>query len=265
MRVTCLFAFLCCFFVSFNLLAQSPKAVEADITASFNKIGYWHGYRFSHPQDTTVNSSDSVSKANKVFRQKLKYYASTHPFTLNLRFRDLDSSFLTISTANDGLFRIYSWDTNLGGTMRHFENLFQYKAGAKVSAILKADTDEANREYNYNYSNIYTLKAHDNTFYLAIYQGQFSRKDRTEGIRVFAIENGVLNDKVNLIKTADGLQSQLYYYYNIFSVTDSISPNIRYNEALKTISLPVVAAHGKLTGKRVVYKFNGRCFEKVGG
>jgi hypothetical protein len=263
MKTACLFAFLCCLFVPVSLFAQSPGAVETDISTSFYKIGYWHGYRFSHGEDTTVNASDSGWKANTIFREKLKNYASKYPFTLNLRFHDLDSSSLTILTANDRLFRIYSWDTNTGGTMRHFEDVFQYKWGAKVSAILKADTDEANRQYNYNYSKLYTLKANGNTYYLAIYQGQFSGKDRTEGIQVFAIENGKLNENVNLIKTADSLSSKLYYYYNIFTVADGISPNISYNEALKTISLPVVAQHGKMTNARVSYKFNGKYFEKV--
>jgi len=266
MKATCPFTFLCAFVYSFSTFAQSPKAVEADIVNSFKKIGYCNAYRFSHSgsADTSVNAYDSVGKANKTFRGKLANYTSKYPFTLNLRFKDLDDSFLTIVTSKDGLFRIYSWDNSLGGTMRYYENVFQYKTASGVSSALKADTGDGKGEYHYDYSKLYTLRSHNRTYYLAIYHGKFSTKDLAEGIHIFSIENGTLTDKVNLIKTADGLSDKLYYYYNMFSVTDKIKDkDIRYNEASKTISLPVIVGHGKLTTGRIVYKFNGRYFERV--
>jgi len=258
--------FIFCFLISLRISAQTPKAVEADITASFKKIGYWNSYRFSHSSstDTAVNAYDSVGKANKTFREKLAYYTSKFPFTLNLRFKDLDDSFLTVLTSKDGLFRIYSWDNSLGGTMRYYENVFQYKVGSGVSAVLGADTSEGRGDYHYDYSKLYTLKSHKQTYYLAIYHGKFSTKDLAEGIQVFSIENGKLTDKANLIKTAEGPANKLYYYYNRFLAPPGIKDkDIRYNEATKTISLPVVAAHGKLTNAHIVYKFNGRYFERV--
>src|SRR5260370_19653023 len=168
-----------CFLISLSASAQSPKAVEADITTSFKKIGYWNAYRFSHSSstDTAINAYDSVGKANKTFREKLAYYTSKFPFTLNLKFKDLDNSFLTILTSKDGLFRIYSWDNSLGGTMRYYENVFQYKADSRVSAALKADTSDGRGDYHYDYSKLYTLKSHNQTYYLAIYHGKFSTKD----------------------------------------------------------------------------------------
>src|ERR1700759_5078448 len=149
MKATCLLTFLCCFFHSFRSFAQSPAVVEADIVSSFKKIGYWNAYRFSHSgsADTSVNAYDSVGKANKAFREKLAYYTSKYPFTLNLKFKDLEDSFLTILTSKDGSFRIYSWDNSLGGTMRYYENVFQYKTSSGVSAALKADTSDGKGDY----------------------------------------------------------------------------------------------------------------------
>ena len=265
MRSASLFAFFCCFFASFHLFAQSPNTVEADITSSFKKIAYWNAYRFqSGNADSGMRAYDSVGKANKIFREKLAYYTSKYPFTLNLRFKDLGDSPLTIITSNDGLFRIYCWDNNLGGTMRYYESVFQYNAGSTVGAIVKADTTEGSGDYNYDYSNLYTLKANGRTYYLALYHGKFSTKDLAEGIQVFAIENGKLNEKVELIKTVSGLHSKLYYDFNMFSVTgDRKDAHLRYNETLKTISLPVVAEYGKVTHARIIYKFNGTYFVRV--
>src|SRR5258708_102144 len=119
MKTNKLFAFSSCFFISFNSFAQTPKAVEADIYQSFQKINYRNGYRYGHSSDTgrVVNALDSPGKANKVFGDKLKYYTAKFPFTLSLKFSSFIDEGLGIFTSADGLFRIYSWDTRLGGTM----------------------------------------------------------------------------------------------------------------------------------------------------
>jgi hypothetical protein len=266
MRAVYLFAFFCSFFAWDHLHAQSPNAIEEDVAKSFKKIAYWNAYRFSHAgsADTAAYAYDSVGNANKIFREKLTYYTSKYPFTLNAKFKDLDSTGLSIITSNDGLLRIYSWDNSLGGTMRFYESVIQYKAGPGVKAIVKADTTSVSGSYYYHYSNIYTLKANGRTYYLAIYFGRFSTKDMALGIQVFSIENGILSDKVNIIKTADGLSSNLFYNFNIFSVSGHIKDaKLLYNGTLKTISLPVVVAHGKVTKARIIYKFNGQYFERV--
>ena len=64
--------------------------------------------------------------------------------------------YIDIVTTDDGLLRIYSWDTWLGGTMHQFENLFQFKCGDKICTHLITDTSEIS-EVPF-YSDIFTLK-----------------------------------------------------------------------------------------------------------
>jgi hypothetical protein len=148
--------------------------------------------------------------------------------------------------------------------MHFFENVLQYRAGASVHSILQKDTSENGDGYVYEYDDIHTFSANGKTYYLAEYSGRFSTKDMLRGIQVFTIENGTLNKDVKLIKTESGLRSKLSFGFNIFSVTGNIKDeNVHFNKKSQTITMPVVLAHGRVTNKHIVYKFNGRYFEKV--
>jgi len=255
-----LIAFLSCFCISFNLFAQTPKAIEADLHRLFSKIDDWR----QKQADTTISAGDSLQKADELFGKKLKYYTSRYPGTMGQAFDLLRKEGLGIVTSSDGLFRIYSWDNDLGGTMRYYENVFQYRSGPNVNSILKVDTSGDGSNYNYYYESLYTLNANGHAYYLAIYDGKFSQKDAGEGIRVFAIENGKLNEDVKLIKTANGLHSKLYYNYDYFSLSDKVKDaDIRYDAASKTISIPIITAEGQATNGHILYKFTGQYFERV--
>jgi hypothetical protein len=82
------------------------------------------------------SADDSLAHANAMFAKKLSYYISKCPFTINQKFSSLANDHLDISTSNDGLFRIYSWDTWTGGTMHFFENVMQYKSGSNFKAFI---------------------------------------------------------------------------------------------------------------------------------
>ncbi len=243
------------------MFSQTPKAIEADLYKSFRKIDYW----FEKERDTTFDitiSSDSLSKANEVFGGKLKYYTSKYPFIIKQSFPLLRKYFLNISTSRDGLFRIYSWDTRTGGTMHYFENVFQYKTGLNSYSAL--DTPKTEGDNRPNYHDLYTLIVNGNTYYLATYLFIGSTKDMREGIQVFAIEDGKLNDDVKLIKTKTGLHSQLEYDYDFFSIVDwKVRPEISFDQQTKTIHLPLVTADGKVTHSYIDYKFTGKYFERV--
>ena len=252
--------FLCCCFVSFSSFAQSPKSIESDLYKSFQKIDDWK----AHQNESSAAGNGSLEKANADFAQKLKKYTSLYPFTITQKFTSLTAAHLAIAGSSDGLFRIYSWDTGLGGTMHDFDNVFQYKVNNKpLSGYNPADSAEEGHP-TFSFSNIYTFKANDKTYYLAVYNGIFSSKDVGQGIRVFAIENGKLNDNVKLIKTKTGFRSNLFYDYDFFSVVDwKVRPSIFFYDASKTILVPLVDSTRQMTHKYIAYKFGGRYFERV--
>lgn len=247
-KLTLLIILLNCFITS-NLFAQSPKAIEADLLRSFKKIDG------NNPDNTT---------ANKVFAEKLKAYAEKQPATLEQNFALLKAEHLDVSSSDDGLFRIYSWDTWTGGTMHFFENIFQYKSGAKTMAVLDTPTTEGDSRPNYY--QVYTFKANNKTYYLAKSVAVLSSASTVQFIQVFAIENEKLNTGTKLIKTPSGLHSQLSVECDLSAgVNHDINkiPNLSYNTKTQAIRIPLITAKGKITDKFITYKFTGQYFEKA--
>ncbi|MFC0515449.1 hypothetical protein ACFFGT_14615 [Mucilaginibacter angelicae] len=244
-----------------SLLAQTPKTIEADLFRSFKKIDYWD----EQEKKGNINAGDSLFKANDMFGKKLKQYTETYPASINLSFNLLKKAGLDIFTSTDSLIRIYSWDTWLGGTKHIFANVLQYKVESKTKSTLSGDLEYGDAPF---YSNLYTFKTGDKTYYLGIYGNIYSSKDTGTGIKVFDIENGKLNDDVKIIKTGSGLKSKIYYDYDFFSVVDITfekRPTITFDQATQIIHIPLVDVKGQVTKKFINYKFNGQYFEKIKG
>ncbi len=254
-----IFAFLCIIMVDAS--AQTPRRiVEEDLDRSFKKIDYWERQR---DKDTTMAWSDSLENANDVFGKKLKYYTEKYPSTIFDPFDSLVKNHMDISTSKDDLFRIYSWDTQTGGTMHFFENVMQYNSGTITKAII--DTPKREGDNRPNYNKIYIFKRNGKTYYLSIFLYIGSTKDMTEGVHIFTIENSKLTD-AKLIKTHSGLHSELSYDYDFGSVVNvdfDKRPAIRFDNAADTIYLPLVDGNRKLTKKSIIYKFTGMYFERV--
>ena len=269
MRALAFFVFVGCILASVGAFAQTPKQIEADLFQSYQMFENWAEYRDNHKDNYEIygKADDSVTKANTLFGKKLQYYTSKYPFTINLKFSSiaqspdsLSKNKVQIATSDDGLFRIYSWDVRSDGTEYGFENVIQYKSGNKtISKYIDDPIVNGEHLYVYYYDKIYTIRVNNRTYYLAIYMGAYTHVEVGRGIQVFDIENGKLNDDVKIIKTATGLHSQLYYEY-LFE--GKKSEEIIYDEALRTISIPVILKD-TVINKRITYKFTGKYFEKV--
>jgi hypothetical protein len=242
-------------FVSANTFAQNPKAIEADLLRSFKKIGYWDQKR------SNAGVDDSLENANNVFENKLKNYTEKYSTTIQNPFNSLKKEGINILTSTDGIFRIYSWDSQQGGTMYAYTNLMQYKAGQKTNSKLFTSGENG---FEASYSNLYTFKTGDKTYYITIYGGPESSRFYYAGVKTFAIENGQLNDNVKIIKTKSGLQNAVQYEFD-FAFNNSWDEvnQITFDAATKTIKIPLVTEKGKITRKYITYKFNGQYFEKV--
>ena len=241
------------------LFAQTPQSIEADLLNSFKKISYWD-QRLS---DMTVSASDSLDNANEVFGEKLKQATEKYPATITQSFASLKKERLDIFTSSDGLFRIYSWDMGGGGTMREFENLMQYKTGDKTTSILFISSEDV---YVPFYSNLYTFKTGNKTYYLGITGVIESSRYAGTGIKVFAIEGNKLNTNVKLLKTGSGLKNEISYEYDFGSIAHipyGKRPTITFDDATQTFRMPLVDTKGNVTKKFITYKFTGQYFEKV--
>ncbi len=240
-----------CLFISSSLFAQSPQQIEADLIKSFKEIN----------DDVGKNDYEHLGNANGQFANKLKSYAEKNPTTINYPFNQLKKQPISILSSADGLFRIYSWDNEGGGTMRFFENVFQYKSGTgTIAAIDAPGPDGDNRP---GYQKLYTFKANGKTYYLATTLEIGSSKDIGGGIQVFSIENNELNADMKIIKTKTGLHSQINYGYDLSKTDEKVTSEIHFDAGTQSIYVPIVLEQGKLTNKYIIYKFTGQYFERV--
>lgn len=248
-------------FLSCNLFAQNitPKVIEDDLVKSFKKIEYWNDkyWNDKRESDTTGNALDSLGDAGNIFTDKLIHYTEKYPFTIDEKFNQL-SKCLGIESSADGLFRIYTWDTQMGGTKHDFENIIQYRSGPNTHVISYGPEDQSSLACD----KLYTLQVGNKKYYLVTNYGVLHLQERSGGISVFAIENGMLNDKVKLIKTKSGLTNKLYFSYYLVDDGDN-DAGINYDPNSKTITFPLISENGRVTGKDITYKFTGQYFEKV--
>jgi hypothetical protein len=208
---------------------------------------------------------DSLEYFSNLFSSKFEQLISSDPKTLKHSFRKLvDAYVCNVETSKDGLFRIYSWDSQLGGTMRFFNVIYQYKSGETVKTQRYSSTFEGDPAWFC--SEIFTLKTGKKTHYLGITNGIYSSKDVSQSIRAFELTDKGVNDSIALFKTEEGLTNSLSVYYDFFSVVDRPERPvsiIRYDERKKQITLECVSVKEKIIPNcYTFYQFNGICFEE---
>ncbi len=209
-------------------------------------------------------NQDTLDHYRGLFTNRMKAMFTRHPESFSYPFKTLaDSQVCWVLTSADGLLRIYSWDTWTGGTMHFYKNIFQYKAPKGIRTFVQDFGDEDPGGY---YSHLFTVKTAQQTYYLALSNSRLSNKDRTQNLEVFAIIADRLDDKARLIKTKSGLQHDIGFEYNFFSIEDTghfYEMLIRYDPVQQIITLPVVYENGQVTKNTIRYKFTGKYFEKM--
>ena len=237
--------------------------IEAHLLQSYRKV---LAARF----DEQGGVQDSLETHNRAFKKEFAAYTSQYPQTLTHTFDSLQAKNVHIVSSEDQQFRIYSWDDEQGGTMRFFENVFQYRLGDKVQSKSAPKISMEDREnYNYNpfYSQIFTLSTAGKRYYLAVYNGIYSSKDASQSVRVFSLEKGGLNDSVKLFKTKAGLVNAIDVPFDFFSVADRPERHlqlIKYNADKQRLYIPLVTEEGEVTTRFLVYQFAGSYFQYTG-
>lgn len=252
--------FIALFGVS-HAYAQSPQKIEQELLIPFRQIQYWLSYKDA---DHLVDRSDSIEKANTTFRNNLLAYTATARSTFTYDFKELEKEGLVIRTSEDGLFRIYSWDTWTGGSAHKFDGVYQYKTDNKLVSK-RAGTDEEGDMGRW-YSNIYDLKVDNKTYYIALYHEIYSSKDCYQGVKLFCIEDNKLNESVRLFKTTTGIRNELGFEYNFLSVARRPERPVKliyYDKDDDQLHLSVVLEDGKVTKRFITYQFTGKYFERV--
>jgi hypothetical protein len=258
-------ALLILMFVSINGYSQTTCQIEDSILWYLNKVDqyslysgeYWEG-----KDDTLIYYNDGL-------RTYLLNTLEHHPQTLSVAF-ERASKQMHITTSGDRKFRIYSWNEKSGGTMEGFYSVLQYKAasGTKVQAIYPKPGDIRDMTDNgdapgFWYAKIYTVKPHRNkTFYIALRRSRLSNYLGTCGVRAFTIEGDKLNDSIKLFNNYAPSNS-IDYAYDLFSNYNLKRRKekwvVHFSRNKHKLYVPIVVDE-KVSGKYLVYKFDGKCY-----
>jgi hypothetical protein len=208
---------------------------------------------------------DSTGFYADKFEKELTGFIRNNPATLDYPFKELiDSNFCDIATSDDGNFRIYSWDTQTGGTMHFFKTICQWKSNGKV--FMEAPAHEEGDAGSFC-SKIFTVNIGNQPYYLAVTNAIFSTKDAMQSIAVYNIENSRLVDTVKLFRTKTQRLNKIDVPFDFFSV--KYQPErplelITYDNKQKIISIPVVNDKGQVTRKYILYQLKDHYFEFTG-
>ena len=254
------------YFITFVFLAfafpafgQTNAEIEQELVGHIKAIQKWSNYG-------SDSNEELLSKENDIFKEQLLKYTKIAS-TLKYKFSELDK-FLYLSTSEDGKFRIYSWDTEDGGTMHNFETVYQFQG--KDGKVYSKSSDLEEGDSGAFVSDIFDIDTRKGKVYLARFSSILSNVDAYQSINLFKIEGNSLNDKVKLIKTKSGLTNSLGFEYDFFSVVDREERPIKlilYDKKTKTIKIPVVIVdkdfrNGRVTDKFINYKLDGTYFLK---
>ncbi len=253
----------CVLFILSISYGQTRKEMESSLLIHFNKLPYWSTYNNSHKISESVNPLDSLDAENVIVKNLMLEYTSKFPETISGSIEELAKNGVDIASSEDGLFRIYSWDTFTGGTMHFFDNVYQYKSGEKVYSYASPKDTAEGGDPGAWYSDVYSLKTNDKTYYLGHSHSIYSNIENAETIKFFSVENNILNDNLKLASTYAGLENYIGLQYDLSKINyngEYPLKLISYNNDKKTINVPVLNKSGKQTGKFTAYKFNGKYF-----
>jgi hypothetical protein len=257
------FAALILIFVSITALGQSISQIENELVNAIKEIQKYSTYGTNYDED-------KLYKANDVFEKKLVGYTK-NVSTLNYKFVELNKLMLN-ATSEDGKFRIYSWDSETGGTMHDYSRVYQYQAadGKAYSQTEEEATVEDGGAGSFVYD-IFTLDTGNGKIYIVCSTFIASTNDHYQSANLYKIEGDTLKDKVKLIKTSSGMTDSIGFEYNFFSVERRKGRPIKlisFDKKTKTLKIPVVIEdkefpNGRVTNRFISYKFNGNYFVKT--
>jgi len=251
------------FVLSLSAFGQTPEKIEQELVQHLKNIEKWTIINDRTGEDLT----EQLSKEKEVFRVKLLEFTKRH-LTLKFEFKKL-AKHMNISTSPDQKFRIYSWDTKSGGSMRFFDNVYQYEGGnGKIYS--RSNTEEEGNGTAF-YTKIFELNTRQGKVYLGRSHSVFSNSYNGQSINLFRINRSTLTEDAKLIKTRSGMTNSISFAYDFFSVVDRKERPIvlfHYDRKSRTIRFPVVIENkkfrqGEVTKRWIKYRFNGKYFVKI--
>ena len=247
-------------FLASAAITQTPASVEREMLGYLDQINKYGTYGGAY-------ESQKVEKGNSDLKKSLVSYAKRADI-LTYRFRKLIGK-MYVATSRDGRLRIYSWDTNTGGTMHDFENVYQYRGkSGKVYSWTRKDEPQDSGSF---FTEIFQADVASRPIYLGVSTWIGSTSMGGQTISAYKIDGDKLDTAAKVIKTRSGVTNSVGFSYDFFTVVDHRERPVRlfyFDESKKSFRFPVViedkrTPQGRVTNKYITYRFDGKYFVKV--
>ncbi len=248
--------------LSICAVGQSNAIIEQELVKNITEIQKYSSYGANYDEE-------KLYKANDDFEKNLLRYTKIAS-TLSYVFPELSKVMLKV-TSDDGKFRIYSWDSETGGTMHDYWRVYQYLGrDGRVYSRIDDNGGEDRGPGGFVYD-IFTVDTKGGRIYIVCSTFIGSTQDHSQSAHLYKIAGNDLKDKVKLIKTRSGITDSLSFEYNFFSVVDRAERPVKlisFDKKTKTLKIPVVIndkefPNGRVTMKFIRYRLDGNYFVKV--
>lgn len=209
--------------------------------------------------------SDTTSAANSKFKQFLKAASASKGLFID-PLVDAQAAGLTVLESKDKKLRVYSWDSLTGGTMHFYESVAQFDVGGKYAYLdlngpdPKEDEDPGPGALT---TDLRTYETVDHKFvYLLLMIGTYSGMDHSHSISAYVIDGG----KLKTFPFFDTGKKRLSTIDCSFSSAQwNEGANIQFGKDGKTMKIPIIDKNNAITGKFLLYAFNGNAFKFAAG
>lgn len=232
------------------------KTDTIDLSAKENKLLKIHN-DISVAMGNVRNDS-LLAISSKQFTDSLTYLIKNNNSTLNYPFEKLQKeNALKMATSADKKLRVYSWDNNSGGTMRFFNQMYQFNANGNITV----NESLASNDSQAYFSKIYTVQNRNNeSIYLVISNSILSSKYSVQHINAYKIGTENLQNAA-VFKTKTNTLDKISVEYDFFSVVDRPERPVELiTFENNTLKIALVDDEQNVTSKNLIYEWNGDVF-----
>ena len=236
------------------------KADTIDLLTEENKLLKIH-HDVSAAMGNMRNDS-LLAISSKQFTDSLAYLIKNNNNTFNYPFEKLQKeNALKMATSADKKLRVYSWDNNSGGTMRFFNQMYQFNANGNITVNESLASNDAQAYF----SKIYTVQNKNNeSIYLVISNSILSSKYSVQHINAYKIGSENLQSAA-VFKTKTNTLEHIHVEFDFFSVVDRPERPVELiTFENNTLKIALVDDKQNVTSKNLIYEWNGDVFAYKG-
>lgn len=248
------------FLLCSTCFAQTAEEADSKVDFYLDKLEYWN----EHQIDT---DDDSLAIYNVELLHFLLDYFKSQPASIHTLFEQSIENGFYVSTSPDKHLRVYTWDTQEGGTMRFFNSLIQFTDGTRNGLYhdsLRSEGDNGCLIYEVNQVQINGIQ-----HYLFSSVSIGSSAVYSYSIAAWMNDSNFQLVPSSIIQVDDEKSSMFHYEIDLANGANRKQSKARENMELtydsenNRFSIPFITKKGKITSKRVVYSFNGLFFKRV--